>query len=145
MSFHLYQGNSLDTLAIQLAALLKPNPADGSTPDPFAEETVVVPNQGLARWLSLKIAEANGLCPAIDFPYPGAFLYRYVFNPMVDAAGPVATEESDLPFAPATVQWHLLKILAELETEPAFGRVPRICGGRCLPALSTCGASCAAL
>ncbi|MDD2598222.1 MAG: exodeoxyribonuclease V subunit gamma [Kiritimatiellae bacterium] len=109
MNFHLYQGNSLEALAIQLATLLKTNPAAAGAPDPFAAETIVIPNQGLARWLSLKIAETNDLCPAIDFPCPGAFLYRYVFNPMVDGTEPVTAEEADLPFAPATVQWHLLK------------------------------------
>ncbi|MFA7173445.1 MAG: exodeoxyribonuclease V subunit gamma [Kiritimatiellia bacterium] len=123
MSFHLHQGNSLEVLAIQLATLLKANPATAGAPDPFAQETVVVPNQGLARWLCLKIAETNDLCPAIDFPYPGAFLYRYVFNPMAEVAVPVSAEEADLPFAPATVQWHLLKLLAELEAEPAFENV----------------------
>ena len=125
MSFYLYQGNRLDALAEQLAHLINQQ----ASPDPFAEETVVVPNQGLARWLSLQIAQANGLCPAIEFPYPGAFLYQYIFNPMMGIPNQPLGNEDDLPFAPATVRWRILVLLAELESEPAFERVRAFTGG----------------
>lgn len=125
MSFHLYEGNDLDALAAQLAELLADRAGSAQTPDPFFLETVTVPNQGLARWLSMRIAECNGLCPAIDFPYPGAFIYRHVFNPMAGhcETSPAASAEDELPFNPATVRWRILKLLPRLEADPAFARV----------------------
>lgn len=119
MSFFLHESNCLETLARGLAALLADAPHVDA--DPFRQETVVVPNQGLGRWLSLTIAEQRGLCPPLDLPYPGAFLYRYLFDPMAGQTG--VTEEADLPFAPATVEWRLFELLDRLECEPLFTRV----------------------
>jgi len=131
MSFHLYVSDDLTRLAAELARLVRNPPDPSRTPDPFFRETVTVPNQGLARWLSLRIAEMNGLCPAMDFPYPGAFIYRHVFNPMTgaDTSGPEPDGEDDLPFNPATVRWRVLKLLAGMESDPAFARVKSFVAG----------------
>jgi exodeoxyribonuclease V gamma subunit len=137
MSFHLHESNDLSALAQKLAEILF---AGSARSDPFAEETVIVPDQGLARWLRLTLADLAGFCPALDLPYPGAFLYRYVFDPMTDeAAGPSSLLpspsqplggcENDLPFAPATVEWRILALLSRLEREPGFGRVRAFTGG----------------
>ena len=127
MSFFLHESNDLLTLARRLADTLF---AGSASADPFAEETVVVPDQGLARWLRLAIADLSGFCPSIDLPYPGAFLYRYVFDPMM--AVPVitpCTDEADLPFAPATVEWRIHMLLSRLEQEPDFNRVRAFTSG----------------
>jgi exodeoxyribonuclease V gamma subunit len=131
MSFHLYVSDDLDTLAAELARLIRAPADPARMPDPFFRETVTVPNQGIARWLSLRIAAINGLCPAMDFPYPGAFIYRHVFNPMTGTAtaNAPADSEDDLPFNPATVRWRILKLLPGLESAPSFARVKSFVAG----------------
>ncbi len=125
MSFHLYESNDLATLADELAGIMRVAAESAQPPDPFFQETVTVPNQGLARWLSMRIAERNGLCPDIDFPYPGTFIYRHVFNPMAGTCDTscASSDEDELPFNPATVRWRILKLLPRLESDPAFERV----------------------
>ncbi|MDD4101396.1 MAG: exodeoxyribonuclease V subunit gamma, partial [Kiritimatiellae bacterium] len=131
MSFHLYLSDDLTTLAAELALLFRSATDPAQAPDPFFRETVTVPNQGLARWLSMQIAELNGLCPSVDFPYPGAFIYRHVFNPMSGAVttGPLPNSEDALPFNPATVRWRLLHLLQRLEHDPSFGRAKTFVAG----------------
>ncbi|MDX9867254.1 MAG: exodeoxyribonuclease V subunit gamma [Kiritimatiellia bacterium] len=121
MSFTLYHGNRLDQLAAALADRILQPPAAGAAPDPLRQETVVVPNQGLARWLALEIAARRKLCPPLDLPYPGAFLYRDLFDPMMGR--PSHPAQPDLPFAPATVEWRLFALLEQLEPEATFARV----------------------
>ena len=125
MSFFLHESNDLLTLARRLADTLF---AGNASADPFAEETVVVPDQGLARWLRLALADVTGFCPSLELPYPGAFLYRYVFNPMMNQPDAPCADEADLPFAPATVEWRIHKLLTRLEQEPIFDRVRTFTG-----------------
>jgi len=121
MSFTLYHGNRLDQLAAALADLILQPPAGGAVRDPLRQETIVVPNQGLARWLALEIAARRKICPPLDLPYPGAFLYRDLFDPMMGRTSRAV--QPDLPFDPATMEWRLFALLEQLEPETAFARV----------------------
>jgi exodeoxyribonuclease V gamma subunit len=124
--FHLWQGENLDVLAARFTELLRESPRR----DPFAEETVVVPNRSLALWLSLQVAERNVICPSIRYPFPGAFLYKAVFNPMAAATHRHPPEPDDLPFAPSETRWQILRILTGWPAEdPVFERVRTFTGG----------------
>jgi exodeoxyribonuclease V gamma subunit len=81
--------------------------------DPLAVETVVVPNPGMGKWLSLEIAEVCAFCPQIEFVRPGRFLYQYIFNPMTGRTG--ATDEST--FIPEVTQWQIYDWLESCTAE----------------------------
>ena len=42
----------------------------------MATETILVPGQGIARWLELRIADRLGIAAGIDMPFLGAYLHR---------------------------------------------------------------------
>src|SRR4051794_40156672 len=42
----------------------------------FQPEVVVVQSQGMARWLSLHLAERNAICANYRFPFPNAFVQQ---------------------------------------------------------------------
>ena len=67
----LYTSNRLEQLAHQLTAAL-------STPlkSPLAPEVIVVQSRGMARWLSLQIAQISKICMNYEFPFPRAFIGR---------------------------------------------------------------------
>jgi exonuclease V gamma subunit len=44
--------------------------------DPLGPEQVVVQSQGMARWLSLALAERLGVCANVAFPLPAAFIWE---------------------------------------------------------------------
>ena len=82
----------LETLADELAALTSEPLAS-----PFSRELVVVQSRGVARWLSLKLADHRGVCANVEFPFPNAYawaLYRAVLGQVPDRSqfDPAVTE-----------------------------------------------------
>ncbi|HEV7394180.1 MAG TPA: exodeoxyribonuclease V subunit gamma, partial [Burkholderiales bacterium] len=74
----IHYSNRLETLAEELAALTSEPLAS-----PFSRELVVVQSRGVARWLSLKLADHRGVCANVEFPFPNAYawaLYRAVLG-----------------------------------------------------------------
>src|SRR5687767_8004863 len=107
----IHQSNRLETLADALAELtLQP------LASPFSSEVVVVQSRGVARWLSLGLADRLGVCANVRFPFPTAFaweLYRVV-------CGDVPEQSA---FDPEVLTWRILGVLPELEALPLFGPV----------------------
>ena len=66
-----FTSNRLEFLADDLAELTRHRV--GSI---FQPETVVVQSQGMARWLSLHLAERNAICANYRFPFPNAFVHQ---------------------------------------------------------------------
>ena len=64
--------NQLERLAERLCERLS-----GGAPgqDPFEPELVVVQNPGMARWLSLQIADRLGVTANVRFPLPAGFIW----------------------------------------------------------------------
>ena len=81
--------------------------------NPLTPETLVVQHPGMARWLSLRLAERLGVCANVEFPLPAAFVWRLL-----------ATLVPDLPdhnrFEPAVLVWRILGQLDALPGEPAL-------------------------
>jgi exodeoxyribonuclease V gamma subunit len=68
--FNLITSNYLEILAEKLAELLKTRPLIS----PLAPEVVIVQSQGMARWLSLALADHVGICANYRFPFPNTFI-----------------------------------------------------------------------
>ncbi len=66
MSLSLHTSNRMETLAAMLAAGLRDNPPA----DPFAAETILIQSRGMAKWLTLQLADARGISFHLDFPFP---------------------------------------------------------------------------
>jgi len=66
-----YQGNRLERLAERLAEVVR-DPAGGA----LESETILVQNQGMGRWLVLRLADELGVCANIRFPFPASFLWE---------------------------------------------------------------------
>ncbi len=108
---NLYHSNRQERLADELATLLHA-PA-GSALDP---ETVVVQSNGMARWLSLCLADRLGVCANTRFLFPAGFIWE-VFRavlPLVPAAS---------PYEPGPLTWRLLDLLRDLAGGPGFAQV----------------------
>ncbi|MEW8451613.1 MAG: exodeoxyribonuclease V subunit gamma [Candidatus Thiodiazotropha sp.] len=66
----LYQSNRLEMLAARLAASIAEPLAE-----PLRQEQVVVQHPGMARWLSLQLADRLGICANLAFPLPATFIW----------------------------------------------------------------------
>src|SRR4051812_9687207 len=99
----IHHSNRLDALADALASIVREPLAS-----PFASEIVVVQSRGVARWLSLRLADTNEVCANVGFPFPNAFawsLYRAVCGHLPEQS----------PFAPEVLAWRILRLLPSLE------------------------------
>ncbi len=109
----LHQSNRLEVLAGGLAGRLAADP-----PSPLEAAEVVVPHPGMGRWLSLRLADALGVCANTRFPLPAGFVWG-VFSRLFD----------DIPrdnrFAPAVMAWGILHHLKALREDPRFAPVAR--------------------
>ncbi len=108
--FTLYHGNRLELLADQLIEQLQQHrPADA-----FSPQQVLVPSNGMARWLRLRIARQRGICAQINFPLPAVFTW--------DTYCQVLHQHS-LPrrslYTPALLVWQLLELFEQPVGEDA--------------------------
>ena len=99
--FKIYSSNRTELLAEKLAAELRK-----SEGHPLRTETVLVQSRGMEKWLSLRIAEINGISANINFPFPRHFtknLFRAVTGlPEI------------YPFAPEIMTWNIMGLIPEL-------------------------------
>ncbi|HEX2670670.1 MAG TPA: exodeoxyribonuclease V subunit gamma, partial [Polyangiaceae bacterium] len=112
-----HQSNRLEALADGLADVLAQPLASV-----FASEIVVVQSRGVARWLSLRLADRAGICANVRFPFPAAFtweLYRCAFGYLPEQSS------SD----PGVLTWRILDLLPELEDSAGFEAVKRYVAG----------------
>ncbi|MCB1759354.1 MAG: exodeoxyribonuclease V subunit gamma [Gammaproteobacteria bacterium] len=104
----LYQGNRLEYLADLLVALHRQQP-----PAPMEAEIVVVPHAGMARWLSLHIADVSGICANYRFPLPAGFLWETLNRLITELP-------AEDPYAPGVMQWTLFGLLGEVGDDARF-------------------------
>ncbi|OBS09188.1 exodeoxyribonuclease V subunit gamma [Acidihalobacter prosperus] len=106
--FQIHHSNRAECLLDALAEVCAAAPAD-----PFAAETVVVQNPGMARWLALGLAECTGVAAHLDFPLLASFVWRVY-----------AAEFDDLPeqspLDREILLWRLMALLPAQLADPAF-------------------------
>ncbi len=96
-----YHSNRLETLASELAKLIKSHPAE-----PFTPERIVVPHQTMGRWLRLEIARELSIAANINFELPAEFAWSML-------RGAVPSLSKAQGFSPDTLRWHLFELLPE--------------------------------
>ncbi len=103
-----YQSNRLERLVEQLAEVVD-EPQDSV----LAPETIVVHSQGMARWLSLRLADRLGICANLRFPFPAAFIWDVfrVTLPRVPA---------EPPYDPKVLTWRIRGLLPQMMTHANF-------------------------
>src|SRR5690348_14649661 len=92
-----HTSNRLEELAEALATVLHAEPLP-----PLTDEVVVVPSQGIARWLRQFLAERHGIAAGLELPFPDALLQRL-------AGG---GDEPD-PFAPDVLSFRVWRLLGD--------------------------------
>ncbi|MBF6623618.1 MAG: exodeoxyribonuclease V subunit gamma, partial [Pseudomonas stutzeri] len=91
----LYHAPDLETLG-ELATTLLAKPLA----DPFAPALVVVPSQGMGRWLTLELARKQGIAMQLEMQLPASFVWdlsRTVLGQLPEQSA----------FAPQTLTWRL--------------------------------------
>lgn len=88
--------NRLETLTLQLLARLR---ADGET-DPLAPAQVIVPSAAMRRHLTLRAADAQGVCANVEFTFLAQWLWQQIGRVL-----PGVLPES--PFAPDVMAWRV--------------------------------------
>ena len=97
----LYHANDLETLGA-LACKLLAQPQQ----DPFAAAQIVVPSQGIGRWLTLQLAREQGIAMQLDVQLPARFVWdlsRLVLGHLPEQSA----------FLPTTLSWRLYDWLCE--------------------------------
>ncbi len=97
----LYHAPDLETLG-ELATTLLAQPQR----EPFAPALVVVPSQGMGRWLTLELARKQGIAMQLEVQLPAKFVWevsRLVLGQLPEQSA----------FAPTTLSWRLYDWLCE--------------------------------
>lgn len=91
---------------------------------PLTPETFLVQSNGMAQWLRLSLAEADGIAASVEFPLPSSFVWR-AYRAVLEQAG-----EDDLqddhqpiplhsPFDKRPLAWRILRLLeGEIARDP---------------------------
>lgn len=98
---NLYHAPDLETLG-ELATTLLAQPLQ----EPFAPALVVVPSQGMGRWLTLELARKQGIAMQLEVQLPAKFVWdlsRLVLGQLPEQSA----------FAPTTLAWRLYDWLCE--------------------------------
>jgi exodeoxyribonuclease V gamma subunit len=109
----LYHAPDLETLG-ELATRLLAQPLA----DPFAPALVVVPSQGMGRWLTLELARKQGIAMQLEMQLPAKFVWdlsRAVLGSLPEQSA----------FSPSTLTWRLYGWLCEpanLEMAPRLSQ-----------------------
>ncbi|HAW22691.1 MAG TPA: exodeoxyribonuclease V subunit gamma, partial [Pseudomonas sp.] len=109
----LYHAPDLETLG-ELATRLLAQPLA----DPFAPALVVVPSQGMGRWLTLELARKQGIAMQLEIQLPAKFVWdlsRTVLGSLPEQSA----------FSPTTLTWRLYGWLCEptnLELAPRLAQ-----------------------
>ncbi|MBV7387169.1 exodeoxyribonuclease V subunit gamma [Pasteurellaceae bacterium TAE3-ERU1] len=108
---HLYFSNDLNCHKDKLLSLLQ-------TPcgDVFDSERILVQSQGMAQWLKLSIARAQGISANISFPLPASFIWNQYHRALDDVPEHNA-------FTRDAMVWHLMDVLNDQRHQPELSQL----------------------
>ncbi len=105
----IYHSNRLEHLAAHLAATLQVEPLQSV----LAAEVIVTQHQGMARWLSIQLAQVQGISANCDYPLPASYIWSLYRSQL----GGVPEHSS---FDRSTLAWRLMALLPTLLDEAEF-------------------------
>ncbi|MCX4186660.1 exodeoxyribonuclease V subunit gamma [Methylophaga sp. OBS4] len=80
---------------------------------PFEAETVIVQSNELSRWLSLYLANRQGIAANLEFPFPSAYIWSLFRQLWPDI--PLQS-----PYAKSSLAWRIQALLPECQNETGF-------------------------
>ena len=102
----LHTSNQLELLSEQFAQSI-----ESPLKSVFTPELVVVQNSGMARYLSLQVADKNNISANTDFLFPAEFMWQILKSVLPDIS------DQD-PSSPFVIRWRLLDLLiSEIEAK----------------------------
>ncbi|MEE9444722.1 MAG: exodeoxyribonuclease V subunit gamma, partial [Cocleimonas sp.] len=102
----LHTSNQLELLSEQFAQSI-----ESPLKSVFTPELVVVQNSGMARYLSLQVADKNNISANTDFLFPAEFMWQ-----MLKSVLPNISDQD--PSSPFVIRWRLLDLLiSEIEAK----------------------------
>ncbi len=114
---YLHTSNRLEKLFADLAEIVAHPLADI-----FQPETIVVQSVGMGRWLSLRLAEAHGICANVRFPFPQKFVSEIFRETLPEVPASDAFDRDLLP-------WRVMRLLPGLLTKSEFQPVRHYLAG----------------
>ena len=113
---HLYTSNRLENLADALSENIRQ--ACGSA---LAPEIIMVQSKGMQKWLSLKLAQKNGICANCHFPFPNTLVQRLFSVSSENQVKPLLFERDVMAF-------RIMLILPEMVHIPVFSPLKNYLG-----------------
>ena len=101
----------MEILAQELARIVRT-----PLPSPLTRETIIVQSRGMERWVSMALAEHNGVCANAYFPFPNTFL-EDIFKKMRPDLPGIS------PFDPEIMTFRLMGVIPRLLDRPGFGHL----------------------
>ena len=108
-----YHSNRLEVLIGRLAEV-----TGVPLSDPFRPEAIVVQNQGMARWVAQQMAQREGICANLEFPFPASFFWQ-----VLKAWIPNVPDQE--LFDKDALLWRVMRLLPSLLGQPAFAPLQR--------------------
>ncbi len=106
----IYRSNHLEELLGRLSGILAIPQARVMTP-----ETIIVQSQGMARWLSINLADRLGISANLDCAFPATFIWRLLREG--------ATDLDLAPYEPDSMLWAIMELLEVQKNDPNFDEV----------------------
>src|SRR5437762_1002119 len=88
---------------------------------PLQPEIIVVQSLGMARWLSLQLAERNKICANYEFLFPNAFVHRAFQSLLPDLPG-------EMDCRPEILLWKIMQHLPARLGETQFADLQNYLG-----------------
>ena len=98
---YIHTSHQLETLSLQFSVLMN-RPLAGV----FTPEMVVVQNAGMARYLSMQLADTNGISANIEYLFPAEFMWK-----LLRLVSPDIPEKSQC--TPDTMRFHIMDELSQ--------------------------------
>lgn len=105
----LYPGNRMEELVQLMLHLMQQNDRLHA----LSTDLIVVQNPGMQHWLSMEMAQHNGVAMNIEFPLLSRFIWK-----MMRRLDPSVPDES--PYAREVLVWRIYNALATLSEHPDF-------------------------
>lgn len=109
----IYHSNRQELLIARLAQITSQQRAH-----PFDAELIISQSPGMARWISIRLAEQLGIAANYDFPLPSSFFWN-LFTSQFPELGSTSGYEKPV------LTWRLMKLLPELIQQAPFAPLAR--------------------